>query len=152
MRLSILTLFVVIGLLMNLVVACSVPSASPTPAPGPSATQKPLKPPTPRPKATPTQTIGEMIAVIDGEYGNSTYAKRANFLAGNIASWCSDSASAERVGDLATVTSNVLRDQFGIEMDILEILEEVKDAADETEAGSVECTEIFIMYTFLRGQ
>lgn len=158
MSLRILTLVIVIGLLMNLVVACGGPSAPPTPTPRSFVIQHPPKPPTPRPKptprprTTPTPTVGELIAVIDGEYGNSTYAKRGNFLASNIASWCSDSASATDVGDLATVTSNVLRDQFGIEMDVLEVLEEVKDAADETEAGVFECKDFFITYTFLRGQ
>lgn len=116
------------------------------------STQKPRVVPTPRPKPTSTPTPGEMIAVIDGEYGNSTYAKRGDYLTNSIASWCSDSVSPNDVGDLATVTSNVLQDQFGIEMTILEILEEVKDATDETEAGVSECKDFFVMYTFLRGQ
>lgn len=116
------------------------------------ATQKPRPAPTPRPRSTSTPTPGEMISVIDGEYGNTTYAKRGDYLTNSIARWCSDSASPEDVGDLATVTSNVLRDQFGIEVGVLEILEEVKDATDETESETFECRDFFVMYTLLKGQ
>ena len=105
----------------------------------------------PNKSPTPTPTTGAMIAAIDGERMDSTYAKRADYLLSNIASWCSDSVSEERVGDMAANVKSILRDDFGLDRDILDILEEVNDSVSVAPVP-LTCAEIFALYTIFSGQ
>ena len=97
-------------------------------------------------------TTGAKIAALDGEPMYSAYADRADFLLGKIARWCPDDVSEERVGDMALTTRNMLRDDHGIDMDILEVLEEVDVATPDTQPALIPCPELFALYATIAGQ
>ena len=101
---------------------------------------------------TPTPTSGAMLAAIDGESMESTYAKRADYLLGKIARWCPGDLSAERVGDMALTARNMLRDDYGVEKDVLEVLEDVADGTTGTGPAVLSCAEVFALYVTVKGQ
>ena len=104
------------------------------------------------PDAKRTPTLGEKVAAIDGESMDSAHAKRAEYLLPKIAEWCSGSVSAERVGDMAVKGKEILLEQYGIEVDVLEVLEGVNESTVGTGGGVLDCEEVFALYVVLRGQ
>lgn len=104
------------------------------------------------PDAEPTPTLGQKVAVIDGESMDSAHANRADYLLPKIAQWCADSVPAERVGDMAVTSRDILLEQYGVEVNILEVLEGVNEGTLGTSAGIFKCEEAFSLYVILRGQ
>ena len=104
--------------------------------------------PTPTPTATPTW--GDKVAVIDGKSMDSTYAKRVDYLLRNLANWCS--LSEERIADMALVSRDSLLDTYGIEVEILDVLEEVNSTTAGLQSGFVRCEEVMALYVVLKGQ
>ena len=101
---------------------------------------------------TPTPTTGGKIAVIDGERMDSTHAKRADFLLSRIAGWCADSPSEERVADMAAMSKNILRDDYGLDVTVLDVLEGANDSTSSATAGIFSCADTFTLYVILSGQ
>ena len=104
------------------------------------------------PTATPPPTVAEMIAVIDGERMDSAHAKRADFLLSRIANWCADSPSEKQVGDMAATTKNILREDYGLDRTVLDVLEAVNESVDSTTAGFLPCASAFALYVTLSGR
>ena len=108
--------------------------------------------PTSTPDVEPTPTLGQKVAVVDGESMDSAHAKRADYLLPKIARWCADSVPAERVGDMAVTSRNILLETYGVEVNVLEVLEGVNEGTTGTSAGVFKCDEAFSLYVILRGQ
>ena len=87
--------------------------------------------PTPTPTSTPT--VGDKVAVIDGKSMDSAYANRVDYLVRNLAPWCS--LAEERVADMALVSRDALLEDFGIDLDVLDVLEEVNESASGTQSS-----------------
>ena len=140
------------ALLAGVVAVGCVPA---DPAEAPTAATVEARRPTSRPPTSPPTwgaTVGEKIATIDGKHGDSTYARRADFLTERIAGWCAGPISAERVGDYATKSWELLRDNYGVRVQVLEVLEGVQDSTIGIESGVFDCAEIFAAFTILAGQ
>ena len=120
----------VIGIFLVLVGVCSGPA---TPPP------------------VPTPTWGEKIAVIDGERMDSTHARRADYLLASISSKCRNSGLGH-LGDMAVITQQVLFEGYGVEVDILEVLEGVNKQLILTGHWPHSCADVFEVYGVLRGQ
>ena len=106
----------------------------------------------PPPTPTPTPSLGEKIAVIDGEDMGSAHAKRADYLLRKIAAWCSGPPTEERVGDMAVVARDSLLEEFGVDITVLDVLEGVNESTLGVESGLLKCEEVFAFYVVLRGQ
>ena len=88
--------------------------------------------------------------MIDGKSMDSAYANRVDYLVRNLAPWCS--LAEERVADMALVSRDALLEDFGIDLDVLDVLEEVNESASGTQSSVLRCEEVFALYIVFRGQ
>lgn len=94
-------------------------------------------------------TWGYKVAVIDGDAvtEDDIDVRRANFLLNAIAPRCN--LTPGRVADLGTAGAKVLREEFGVEVKIREVLEVLNIATEGR--SNIACADVVTAYVINRG-
>ena len=100
---------------------------------------------------TPTASVGLRVAVIDGNgfSEDDIDAIRANVLLRDIAARCAGTPSTDLIADFAVFAEQFLREDRGVDLDVLEILEGV-NLMTLGQSG-LACAETFTAYITRRG-